>query len=184
MLKATPKYLRLASVIACMLLLMQPATAQEKPSEEQPKKAQEKAPKPVIVYQLDFAVDELLEGKRINTRNFTMLLKEGESNKVRMGTRLPVSGRGPELKYTDVGLKFDCSLQERDNLIVLDFKLDLNDFALPEETGRTTSQPLIRNVQAEIETAIPPDKPTVIGIFDDSANKRRYELRATVVKVK
>lgn len=106
-------------------------------------------------------------------------MQEGETNRVRVGSKIPLPTSGEEMKFTDIGLKLDWKLNERDGYIELEGRLELNDLASP-----TTSPPTIRNFQAEIETAVLLDKATTIGVYDDTVSKRRYELRVTVTKAK
>lgn len=171
----------LLSLFTGLLWLTPIAAADEKQTDKQ-KRSSEKLSRPMKIYRLEFTVDELVEGKRVNTRTFSMMVKEGETNRVRMGTKLLISSSGTEAKFTDLGLKFDCKLEERGELILLDGKLDLNDPVIAED-GKPNPT-MIRNLQAEIETAFPPDKNTVLGAYDDAASKRRYELRATVSRIK
>ena len=168
-------------ILAGLLLLTPTATADENQADKQ-RRSPEKSPQPMKIYRLEFTVDELVEGKRVNTRTFSMMMKEGETNRVRMGTKFLISSSGTEAKFTDLGMKFDCKIEERDELILLDGKLDLNDPVVAED-GKSNPT-MIRNLQAEIETAFPLDKNTVLGVYDDSSSKRRYELRATVTRIK
>lgn len=190
--KAALESLKLVCVAMCWLLFAQAALAdkksadnsQRKSSEDNSqKKSSERRSRSLAVYRLDFVVEEMIEGKRANTRSFTMLLAEDETNRVRMGQKLPLPSSGAESKFLDLGLKFDCKVEEHEGYIVLEGRLDLND-PVRAEDGKFANPPLIQNFQAEIETAIPLDKPTVVGIYDDALGKRRYELRATVTKVK
>jgi hypothetical protein len=167
-------------------LLALAAFADNRQSERQ-KKSSEKSNRPLSVYRLEFTVDEFVEGKRSTPRTFTMLLKEGETSRVRMGTKVLISAPGTEAKYLDLGLKFDGRVEEREDLIVLDGRLDLNDPVIPAgapEDSKAAIPTMIRNFQAEVETVIPPDKNTVLGVYDDPVSKHRYELRATVTKIK
>lgn len=133
----------------------------------------------MVLYHLDFTLDETLDGKPSAPRNFKILMQEGETNRVRIGSKILLTASESEPRFADVGLKFDCRLDERDGYIALDGKLELNDPVSP-----AANPPIIRNFQAEIETAVLPDKATTIGVYDDAVNKRRYELRVMVTKAK
>lgn len=148
-------------------------------SDDRQKKSEERPRKILVLYNLEFSLDETLDGKSSGARNFKMLMQEGETNRVRIGSKVLISGPESEPKFADLGLKFDCKLNERDGYISIDGKLELNDLASP-----VTSPLTIRSFQAEIETAAPLDKTTTIGVYDDAVSKRRYELRVTVTKAK
>ncbi len=159
----------------CLLILTTWAHA----ADDRQKKSEERPRRQIALYQLDFSLDETLDGKPSGARNFKLLMQEGETNRVRVGSKIPIPTSSEELKFTDVGLKLDWKLNERDGYIELEGRLELNELASP-----MTSPPTIRNFQAEIETAVLPDKATTIGVYDDTVSKRRYELRVTVTKAK
>jgi hypothetical protein len=163
------------ALIVCLLVL----TGQAQAYDDQQTKSEQRPQKRIDLYHLEFTIDETLDGKPSGARNFKMLMHEGETNRVRIGSKILISAAESEPKFYDVGLKFDCKLNERDGYISIDGKLELNDLASP-----ATSPLNIRTFQVEIETAVSLDKATTIGVYDDAANKRRYELRVTVTKAK
>jgi hypothetical protein len=139
--------------------------------------------KPASVFKLEFTIEETVAGKRVGGRSFTMLLEEDETSRVRMGQKRQIASPESEPKNQDLGVKFDCKVNERDGLIAVEGKLDINDLNLTAD-GKPEVPATIRNFQAEFETIIPFDKQTTIGVFEDSTTNRRYELRATVTRVK
>lgn len=163
------------ALIVCLLALAGLAQA----SDDRKKRSEERPRRLISLYHLEFTLDETLDGKPSGPRNFKMLMQEGETNRVRIGSKVLISGPESEPKFADVGLKFDCKLNERDGYIAVEGKLELNDLVSPA-TGPTT----IRSFQAEIETAAPLDKATTIGVYDDAVGKRHYELRVMVTKAK
>jgi hypothetical protein len=168
---------RIGSMALIVYLLAMTVPAQG-PDDRQ-KKSEERPRRQIVIYNLEFTLDETLDGKPSGARNFKMLMQEGETNRVRIGSKVLISAPESEPKFADLGLKFDCKLNERDGYISIDGKLELNDLVSP-----ATSPPTIRSFQAEIETAAPLDKATTIGVYDDAVGKRRYELRITVTKAK
>ena len=171
-------------MVACLPLFVAAAVTQETPPEKQPKEtvAAEKPPKPLVIYRVDFAVHELENGKRVNTRNYTMLLAAGGTGRVRVGNQVPVAtSPGGQVQYIDVGLNIDCRLEERENYVTLRTMFEIKDFA-QEQEGK--DRPLLRTVRSDVDTAIPSGKPTLVSAIDDTATKRRYELEVTATKVK
>jgi hypothetical protein len=169
------------AVIACLVVnWARAADDRQKKSEERSR--DERPRRQMVLYHLDFTLDETLDGKPSAPRNFKMLMQEGETNRVRIGSKILISASESEPKFADVGLKFDCKLDERDGYVLLDGKLELNDLVSPATNPPASLT--IRNFQAEIETAVLPDKATTIGVYDDAVNKRRYELRVMVTKAK
>ena len=167
------------SISSALIVNLMVLTAWARPLDERQKKSEERPRRQLVLYHLDFSLDETLNGKPSGTRNFKLQMTEGETNRVRIGSKILISAAESEPKFADVGLKFDCKLDERDGYVSIDGKLELN------EPVSTTASPLtIRNFQVEIETAVPLDKATTIGVYDDDVSKRRYELRVTVTKAK
>jgi hypothetical protein len=163
------------ALIVCLLVL----TGQAQAYDDRQTKSEQRPQKRIALYYLDFTIDETRDGKPSGARNFKMLMQEGETNRVRIGSKILISAAESEPKFADVGLKFDCKLNDRDGHISIDGKLELNDLVSPAASPLT-----IRTFQAEIETAAPLDKATTIGVYDDDVSKRRYELRVTVTRAK
>ncbi|MGH9753531.1 MAG: hypothetical protein ACREA2_12175 [Blastocatellia bacterium] len=166
---------RTASMALVVYLLTLIGWAQA--SDDRQKRSEERPRRQIVLYHLEFTLDETLDGKPSGARDFKMLVQEGETNRVRIGSKVLISAPESEPKFVDIGLKFDCKLNERDGYISIDGKLELNELVSP-----ATSPLAIRTFQAEIETAVLLDKATTIGVYDDAVSKRRYELRATVTK--
>jgi hypothetical protein len=162
-------------LIVCLLVITVLAQA---PDDRQ-KKSEERSRRQIVLYNLEFTLDETLDGRPSGARNFKMLMQEGETNRVRIGSKVLISAPESEPKFADLGLKFDCKLHERDGYISIDGKLELNELVSPATNPLT-----IRSFQAEIETAAPLDKATTIGVYDDAGARRRYELRLTVTKAR
>src|SRR4051794_38520104 len=86
------------------------ARVQEESTKEAP--AQTAKFRPVQPYRLDFAFNELADGKILNVRHYSMNLTAGESNEIKIGTRVPVVSTSTpnvaaslqvQYQYLDVG---------------------------------------------------------------------------------
>ena len=111
-------------------------------------------------YRVDYALHEVEQGKRINTRNFSLLLEESGSGNIRMGNKIPVqtSGggtAGSTMQYIDVGLTLECRLQNRDGILLLDTRVETNG----AEADQGKPMPVIRQMRATADTAVTPGKP-------------------------
>src|SRR3954471_9213682 len=106
--------MRAGKVVAMMLLLAvlvagagitTAASAQEPP--------RPKPDNPNAAYKLDYVIAEIENGKKVNTRTYTLLTDEGGSGNMHMGMKAPLQGeKGPI--YMDVGLRIDSRLRPRD----------------------------------------------------------------------
>lgn len=172
-------------VLAMTMPAFQSALAQDSGAS---KKAPE-AEKMPGAYRLDFLVSELDDGKKINTRQYSMDLKSPDSNEIKIGTRVPVDTKEGEFQYLDVGTNVWCRLQDQQDepslgntSVMLKVRAELSNFAMPDET--TSKRPTIRQMKMESSTIAVVGKPLVIATADDPNSKRQFQLEVTVTKLR
>jgi len=141
--------------------------------------------KALTAFRLDFALSESEDGKKINTRHYSMNLVPGytPSNEIKIGSRVPVEGKQGDMQYIDVGTNIWSRLTERGDALQLEVRADLSNFANPEQESRT-AMPLLRQLRINASTVAMPGKPVVVGIVDDPNSKRQFELEVTVTKLR
>lgn len=148
------------------------------------KKNAEESGKALSAFRLDFSLIESEEGRKINTRHYSMNLVPGytPSNQIKIGSRIPVEGKQGDMQYIDVGTNIWSRLTERGDALQLEVHADLSNFANPEQESRT-AMPLLRQLQINASTVALAGKPTILGIVDDPNSKRQFELVVTVTKL-
>jgi hypothetical protein len=181
------------AIVAGLLLAASLATAQETPKAAPPSPPSDAQARPASVYRLEFVVRELEDGKRINTRNYSLSAKGGERAVLRVGNRVPYgTGTNPataQIQYQDVGINFDSRPDERDGEVLLSTRFESTSVVSPEkpteERGNPLSiAPVFRQVRFEGNALITPGKPTVIATLDDVGTNHRFEIEVTVTKAK
>jgi len=139
--------------------------------------------KPPQPYRLDFSVNELEDGKKINSRQYSMNLNSNDGNEIKIGTRVPVDSGHEQFQYLDIGTNIWARIGERPEGIPLTVRAEISNFAnLPE--GTSSSRPIIRQFKINGSTVAQLGKPMVIGSVDDPASKRQFQLEVTVTKLK
>lgn len=140
--------------------------------------------KALTAYRLDFALSEFEEGKKINTRHYSMNLVPGytPSNEIKVGSRVPVEGKQGEMQYIDVGTNIWSRMTDQHSALQLEVRADLSNFANPEQESRT-SMPLLRQLRINASTVAMTGKPMVVGVVDDPNSKRQFQLEVTVTKL-
>jgi hypothetical protein len=145
--------------------------------------------KPMEVYRVEFTITELVDNKKINTRTYSLVAQQGMLNKLRIGGRMPMatSGGGPnnlpaQYQYFDVGVNIDCTVREREGLVLLSSVIDLS--SVSPQRDDQTHQPVVRQVRSEVRTALSPGKPTVISGMDDPTTKARFEFEVVAARAK
>ncbi len=140
-------------------------------------------------YRLDFTMSELEEGKKINSREYS-ILNTGNEGEVKIGTRVPVEFKNGELQYIDVGTNIWCRLRDRKdenwlgNDVMLTVRSEMSSIVAPEPNQGLPSAPPVRQSKIDASTIAVVGKPTVVGIVDDPNSKRQFQLEVTVTKLR
>ena len=144
---------------------------------------------PGHAYRLDFSVSEIEDGKKINSRQYSMNMGSGGQNEIKIGTRVPVEPKNGEFQYIDVGTNIWCRLRDRGDVtwlandVMLNVRSEISNFAVPEQQGQNM-RPIIRQLKIDAGTIAVLGKPMVVGIVDDPNSKRQFQLEVTVTKLR
>jgi hypothetical protein len=170
-----------------LLVLLTGATAVKRAHAQVPVIANPSAEKSTAAYRLDFSVNEMEDGKKINSRQYSMIIKPEGSNEVKIGTRVPVEASQGNWQYLDVGTNLWSRLEDLQGQIGLVARADISNFATPEEIQslqRDSRRPLIRQLHIDASTIAVLGKPMLLGSVDDPASKRQFQLEVTVNKLR
>jgi hypothetical protein len=140
---------------------------------------------------LDFTISELEDGKKINSRQYSINMNSGEGNEIKIGTRVPVDTKQGEFQYLDVGTSIWCRLRDRSdsnmgwlsNDVMLQVRSDLSSFAIPEQQAQSRS-PIIRQLKIDSSAIATMGKQMVVGSADDPNSKRQFQLEVMVTKLR
>lgn len=165
-----------------------------KAQEETKKDAAEQATKtgPLQPYRLDFAFNELADGKIINTRRYSLNLTAGESDEIKIGARVPVSSASSpgtdvvQWQYLDVGTSIWAQLREHRDEWMLVVRSDVSNLDTSNESEyvKGANHPIIRQIKISGSTLLIVGKPILIGSMDDPNSKRQFQLEVTVTKLR
>ena len=154
-------------------------SADSKPKAEEPGRS-------LTAFRLDFALSEFDDGKKINTRHYSMNLVPGytPTNEIKIGTRVPVEAGHEQFQYMDVGTSIWCRIEERTDRVPLQVRAEISNFAIPDQATGHESRPAIRQFKINASTLALPGKPMVVGSVDDPNSKREFQLEVMVTKLK
>lgn len=165
-----------------------PARAQDESktdSSKQPTRIQ-----PVQPFRLDFSFNEVAEGKTVNTRHYSMDITAGDTNEIKIGTRVPVAtGAGSpsvptavQYQYLDVGTNIWAQLREHGDELMLAVRSEVSnlDTARPD----MPSTPVVRQIKISGSTLLATGKPILIGSMDDPNSKRQFQLEVTATNLR
>jgi hypothetical protein len=186
------------TVVAAVLILtlfagghLRKALAQDssagKETHDPPKTAtaSEQTERPLTsAYRLDFSVNEIEDGKKINTRQYSTNLKGNDNGDIKIGTRVPAEGKNGEFEYLDVGTSIQSQMHERRDQLELFVHAEISNFAIPDQAQSNTSHPVLRELNISASTLVLLGKPMLLGSVDDPNSKRQFQLEATVTKLR
>jgi hypothetical protein len=146
------------------------------------------SPKPaklLSVYRLEFVVREMEDGKRINSRSYTLSVEDSKRGIIHVGNRIPYNTGKDQFQYFDVGINIDCRLFDHESYITLeDTSIDISSVVKDESSVSGVLNPIVRQARSSVAAAVTPGKPTIITSLDDVSSNRRYEVEVTATKVK
>jgi hypothetical protein len=149
-----------------------------------PAKSTPAAEKIVNAYRLDFSVNEVEDGRKVNSRQYSMDLNSESSNELKIGTRVPMEVKEGEFQYLDVGTNVWSRLEDHTGQINLVVRAEMSNFAIPDQSQDHNARPLIRQVKIDGSTVATPGKPMLIGSVDDPNSKKQFQLEVTVTKLR
>jgi len=141
--------------------------------------------KPLEAYHLDFAINELEDGKKINSRQYSLNLNSNDGNEIKIGTKVPVEAKEGEFQYLDVGTSIFARIGEQRGQTELTVRAEVSNFATPElGQDKRDPHPAVRQLKISGSTLLPLGKPMVVGSVDDPNSKRTFQLEVTVTRLK
>jgi hypothetical protein len=172
--------LAIAVVAFCLPLIPKSVSAQQEKGKLEVATTEQK---PVVAYRIEFDVREIEDGKRLNSRNYMMVVEDGDWARIRVGNRVPYESGEKQVQYQEINMNIDCRPRERGDSIALSVSMVFSSVA-SQTQGLPTQPPVLRTERAEVESVVKPGKPTLVASMDDVVSNRRYEIEVTATKVK
>ena len=168
-----------------------PCLAQSNPnsSDKKPPASQTAESALKTFYQLAFVVQELENERVINSRSYSMIVRDMERSSIRAGEKVPfsaTSGPSTQWQQIDVGVNIDCrKLEVTGDRVSLDIKAEISSVMETNKgDGPPPSLPIIRNNQWESNVVLPLKQPSVLFSSDDPASKRTMRVQLTVTPIR
>ncbi len=168
--------------VACLFLL--PVNAQQKDDSATP-------PKNLRGYKVDYSLVETQDGKRVNTRNYTVLVEEEERGNyspasIRVGTRVPITAANKDgqatTTYMDVGLNIDCRIKPRGvDKASVESTIEIANF-ISDDQMRSTN-PVLRSNKSRVTALVTLGKKTTVATYDDINSTRSTAVEVTVTQL-
>jgi len=175
----------MAALFFCVAIASAPAQDVAPPKAEATPQAQT----PPHSYRLDYTLTELADGKKIDSRQYSISVGGGTQSgrpwqgQVQIGTKVPAGMKSDGTnQYLDVGTKINGFISMRDGAQVLDTDCDVSSVA-PDES-KVDGRPILRTFMIRNETPVVVGKAVTVGTADDPNSKRKFQLEVTVTEIK
>ena len=143
--------------------------------------AKKEAAQDSSVYRVSYKVNELENGKIINSRSYTVMAKAGNRVSADVGSRIPVAFQG-KLDYQNVGMAFSCTIYPQEENLTVHSEFNMNTLAGKASTSPLLPPPVIRRLYLWDDAVATIGKPAFVGSIDDVVSNRRFVIEVTVTK--
>ena len=159
--------------------------SQEKPASVDKSAAPSQGRMSIQPYRLDFSFNEVQDGKKINTRHYSLDLTAGIANQLKIGTRVPIA-TGPSdsnFQYMDVGTRIWANISvEGGGDLRLMVTSEVSNLDVADHNPAT--RPIVRQIEIEGSTLLVTGKPILVGSMDDPNYNRQFQLEVTATKLR
>lgn len=171
---------KLSIAVFCCTLLITNVSAQEANAV---KPTPPDVATPMHNYRADYSLIESEDGKKVDSRQYSLNLSKDGRSMVQIGTKVPVSAKDDgTLQYLDAATQINARLIDHPNGLVLDVTCNVTSVA--SQGGVRTDRPVFRTFVIANDVVVTTGKSMVVGIADDPDSKRQFELDVTVTELK
>lgn len=164
----------------CFAVLIVSASAQESTGA---KAAPSDVTTPMHNYRADYALIESENGKKIDSRQYSVNLSKDGRSMVQIGTKVPVETKADgTLQYLDANTQIVSRLIDHPNGLVLDVTCNVTSIA--SDAASPAQRPVFRTFVIANDIVVTTGKSMVVGAADDPDSKRQFELDVTVTELK
>jgi hypothetical protein len=144
---------------------------------------------PAHAYRLDYLLTETEDGKKIDSRKYSLNLGGGGQagrslvGRIQVGPRVPVGTKADGTTQSlDVGTNLVAGLTVRDGVLSLSTTCDLTSVA-PDD-AKIDGRPILRTLTLMADAPLSEGKPMLVGTADDPNSKREFQLEVTATEMK
>jgi hypothetical protein len=166
-----------------------------KPAPQESKAKGEQHDKVIRPFRLDFSVNELEDGKKINSRHYSINLTAGSADEIKIGSRVPVStvespSSAAQFQYIDLGTNIWALLREGSEELQLEVRSEISWTKhedvdpSPRAPHSAFTPPIISQMKINGSTLLVIGKAMIIGSVDDPYSNRQFQLEVTATKLR
>jgi hypothetical protein len=142
-------------------------------------------------YKVDFTIRDTGDAGGKTGRKYSLLVNHNQKTVFKVGNRVPVATGGTsggtlvntQFTYIDVGLNIDCVVAEAGSKFGMHADLDISTAVMPDKNLNSVQNPTISQIKLNLDTTVPPGKPTVVASFDDPVTGRKFDVDVAITKM-
>lgn len=142
-------------------------------------------------YKVDFTIRDTGDAGGKTGRKYSLLVNRGVKTVFKIGNRVPVATGAmnggtlvnTQFTYIDVGMNIECTVNEFGSKFAMHSDLDISTAVMPDKNPNSAQNPTISQIKLNLDTMVPPGKPTTVASFDDPVTSRKFDVDVTVTKM-
>jgi type II secretory pathway component GspD/PulD (secretin) len=151
------------------------------------------------IYRLTYTITDTDGGKRVGSRQYTLIIASGQKTELKQGNRVPVfigtnDARnttkgvdvqyvGAQVQYVDLGLYIDASLDAYSDGVRLRTKVEQSSLS-EDKSGVGTQDPVISQTVLEGTSTLAPGNPLILGSLDLPGTSKKQEIEVVAELVR
>ena len=173
-------------LIAALALVFVGSQAAAAPRPEQQAQneqaAKEQTAQDSTIYRVSYRVDEVENGKTINSRSYVLMALPTKETTVRIGSRVPYPIGHGQFQFQNVSMNIDCTLDKQEDGLLVHTTLTMNTSKGQQSIPPDASIPIFGQLELKDTTSATLGKPAFVGSADDVSSNRHYVIEVTVTK--
>lgn len=137
-----------------------------------------------VVYRVNYKVDEMENGKTINSHSYTIMVKAGSKARLRITSRVPYGMAKNAIQHEDIGMKIDCTISKYEGSLVIHTKLEMTSRTGKGPGPLFESIPVFGELQIENVTVATVGKPALVGSAAAVVSNRQYVVEVTATNAR
>ena|ERR1039458_4844281 len=140
-------------------------------------------------YKVDWNIHDSADAGGKSGRKYSMVLNGGRKGVFKVGNRMPAATAAvnsatvnTQFTYIDVGMNVEATVVEQGGRYAMHASLDVSRAIAPAKDA-AVQNPTISQIRVDMDTSVPPGKPSVVASFDDPVTGRKFDVEVTIAKM-
>jgi hypothetical protein len=134
-------------------------------------------------FRLEFKIQDGSDAAK-GGRRYAMMIGQDGRGTFRIGSKIPYDTGGGNISFADIGVNIDCRIRDAGANVLLTAEIDISNIKSPAPGTANPMRPTISQVRTTISSPVPVGTPSIIATIEDPVTQQKFEVIATVQKLK